>query len=105
MRGLLRLWLVLSALWAAFFIYWTGSYEAAIVPPLFVLLLGRALVWAFEPRWFTVRRGGHSGRRHLHPAEPFKVVRQIPRRDCQPRHVGRTRLRVGRMKCERPFRD
>ena len=63
-RGLLRLWLVLSVLWVAVVAYvtWSIAWRSAdpaafvlaealplaLVPPVFVLALGAALVWAFR---------------------------------------------------------
>jgi hypothetical protein len=55
-RGLFRVWIVLSALWAlvsAILIHWDISFLMSpdglpllIVPPLFVLALGAGVVWA-----------------------------------------------------------
>jgi hypothetical protein len=45
-RGLFRLWLVLSVLWIGGMVFVRHGIVLALVPPAFVLALGSALVWA-----------------------------------------------------------
>lgn len=57
-RGLFRIWLVLTIVWAAFVFFASSDdsrpeamtivLKAAFVPPAIVLLIGLMLLWAFK---------------------------------------------------------
>ncbi len=59
-RGMLRLWLVLSVLWIGFIavvtpppyevlrLWQAGIILLALIPPVFLLVAGASLVWAFS---------------------------------------------------------
>jgi hypothetical protein len=52
-KGLFRLWIVVSALWIIFMLGFAAGenpnfWQFALIPPLAVLAVGAALVWAVK---------------------------------------------------------